>query len=116
MCSNCSGDYEDPDVTQWEDDLIEDLFPDVECGHCGGKLESPFDVCHCWTDRESTEQEALGAIDLEAEQEMREALIAAITREEMNERALKIIRKAAVSQNEEGGFIGQHLRDRGILP
>jgi hypothetical protein len=30
-------------------------------------------------------------------------------------RALKSIRKAAASQNEEGGFLGQHLRDRGIL-
>ena len=42
MCSNCSGDYENPDMTDWPD-------------------------------RDSTEQEALEAIDLEAEEEERQA-------------------------------------------
>jgi hypothetical protein len=70
MCSNCSGDYENPDATT-PDDLDE--------------------------------------------QSERDQLIAAIQHEERTARVLKIIRKAAVSHHEEGGFLGQHLRDRGIL-
>lgn len=60
MCSNCAGDYENPDMT-------------------------------AHTEPEDLEEQA------------------------MRDRALKIIRKASVSQQEEGGFILAALRDRGIL-
>lgn len=39
-----------------------------------------------------------------------------IEEQDARDRALKIIRKAAVSQQDEGGFLGAALRDRGILP